>query len=103
MHNYPTVINRYNQGFIKFGPMEQCNLGQWVKYDDYIKDFRELDNFNSQLIVKDMQSISEINNLKNKIIDLESNLKQTRIVCNCLLLLSLIITISVGIINYGYN
>jgi hypothetical protein len=27
-------MKRYNQGFGKFGPMEQCNDGEWVKYDD---------------------------------------------------------------------
>lgn len=28
---------RYNQGFLKFGPMEQCNDGEWIKYEDYVK------------------------------------------------------------------
>ena len=28
-------MKRYNQGFGKFGPMEQCDDGTWVKYEDY--------------------------------------------------------------------
>ena len=28
-------MKRYNQGFGKFGPMEQCDDGKWVKYEDY--------------------------------------------------------------------
>lgn len=28
-------VKRYNQGFGSFGPMEQCNGGKWVKYEDY--------------------------------------------------------------------
>ena len=28
-------MKRYNQGFGKFGPMEQCDNGKWVKYEDY--------------------------------------------------------------------
>lgn len=27
-------MQRYNQGFLKFGPMEQCSEGEWVKYND---------------------------------------------------------------------
>ena len=28
-------MKRYNQGFGGFGPMEQCDDGKWVKYEDY--------------------------------------------------------------------
>ena len=31
-------MNRYNQGFGGFGPMEQSNDGKWVKYEDYDKE-----------------------------------------------------------------
>ena len=27
-------IKRYNQGFAKFGPMEQCDTGEWVKAEE---------------------------------------------------------------------
>ncbi len=29
-------MNRYNQGFKYFGPMEQNDDGDWVKYDDMV-------------------------------------------------------------------
>ena len=29
-------MNRYNQGFKYFGPMEQSDDGDWVKYDDMV-------------------------------------------------------------------
>ena len=28
-------MERYNQGFYKFGPMEQVKDGQWIKYQDH--------------------------------------------------------------------
>lgn len=28
-------MKRYNQGFLKFGPMEQCSSGEWVRYKDH--------------------------------------------------------------------
>ena len=30
-------MNRYNQGFWKFGPMEQCKDGIWGKYADFLR------------------------------------------------------------------
>lgn len=27
-------VNRYNPGFGSFGPMEQCNTGEWVRWKD---------------------------------------------------------------------
>lgn len=30
-------MNRYNQGFWKFGPMEQCKDGVWAKYADFLR------------------------------------------------------------------
>jgi hypothetical protein len=27
-------VKLYNQGFLKFGPMEQCDSGEWVRWDD---------------------------------------------------------------------
>lgn len=29
-------MNRYNQGFYKFGPMEQTSNGKWVKHEDVV-------------------------------------------------------------------
>ena len=31
-------MNRYTQGFRKFGWMEQCNDGEWVKYEDHTQE-----------------------------------------------------------------
>lgn len=30
-------LQRFNQGFLKFGPMEQCSDGEWVRYEDVQK------------------------------------------------------------------
>jgi len=27
-------MKRYNQGFLKFGPMEQCDTGEWARVED---------------------------------------------------------------------
>jgi len=37
-------MKRYNQGFYKFGPMEQCSDGEWAKYEDLIKEMDEFKN-----------------------------------------------------------
>ncbi len=37
-------MKRYNQGFHKFGAMEQCDTGEWVKHSDvdsFIKKYGE--------------------------------------------------------------
>jgi len=39
-------MNRYTQGFRKFGWMEQCNDGEWVKYEDH---FKELIHANTEM------------------------------------------------------
>lgn len=31
------MINRYNRGFYKFGPLEQANDGELVKYEDHVQ------------------------------------------------------------------
>ena len=28
-------MNRYTQGFYKFGPMEQSSTGEWIKFSDH--------------------------------------------------------------------
>ena len=28
------MMKRYNQGFLKFVPMEECDIGEWVKHSD---------------------------------------------------------------------
>jgi hypothetical protein len=45
-------MNRYNQGFGKFGPMEQVWNGKWVKHEDVVlleKTIKELRQQNSTL------------------------------------------------------
>ena len=46
-------MKRYNQGFGKFGPMEQCKDGEWVRYEDAEKEFDEL----KELFVKANDSV----------------------------------------------
>ena len=55
-------MNRYNQGFGKFGPMEQEWNGKWVKHEDVVpleKTIKELRQQNSKLEC-------EIDNMKIK-------------------------------------
>ena len=28
------MMKRYNQGFLKFGPMEECDAGEWTRHSD---------------------------------------------------------------------
>jgi len=48
-------MERYNQGFGKFGPMEQCKDGEWVRYEDAEKEFDEL----KELFVKANDSVED--------------------------------------------
>mgnify|MGYP001809754482 CR=1 FL=1 len=66
-------MNRYNQGFGGFGPMEQCNDGKWVKFDDAQKDIQELKGEISQLeISRDEwyeRALSEMEDWTNESVD----------------------------------
>jgi hypothetical protein len=42
-------MDRYNQGFKYFGPMEQCKDGEWVKYDDVLDYGAEWYEYTSRL------------------------------------------------------
>ena len=37
-------MNRYNQGFGGFGPMEQSSDGKWVKYEDHVSNIHEIED-----------------------------------------------------------
>jgi len=37
-------MKRYNQGFGKFGPMEQCKDGEWIRYEYYEKLHKKYSN-----------------------------------------------------------
>lgn len=54
-------INRYRQGFYKFGPMEQCNDGDWVKYDDFEEKIYNMRN----IVVLDIMERAEMHLFKN--------------------------------------
>lgn len=60
-------IQRYNQGFLKFGPMEQCSDGKWVKYDDVKKRFSDYEDEICDLMNFDMINDATIENLKKHI------------------------------------
>lgn len=42
-------MKRYNQGFAKFGPMEQCDDGEWVKYEDVIETSDKWNKYSEEL------------------------------------------------------
>lgn len=61
-------MNRYNQGFGKFGPMEQEWNGKWVEYKEVdILEKRLLSKINN-LTIESLTQQNEIDslNLKNK-------------------------------------
>ncbi len=35
-------MKRYNQGFLKFGPMEECDTGEWIKAVDADNTMNEI-------------------------------------------------------------
>ena len=60
-------MKRYNQGFVKFGPMEQCDDGEWVKYEDVVDLCAEQQYYNRE----DANNLLvEITELRAKTIDL---------------------------------
>jgi F0F1-type ATP synthase assembly protein I len=62
-------MKRYNQGFGKFGPMEQCNDGEWVRYEDserVINNLRDdIRNLHRELLIT--RKVSAENYKKYKI------------------------------------
>jgi len=64
-------MNRYNQGFWKFGPMEQCNDGIWGKYADFLKVLRLAVSMKNSHIT---QLEAELDEANNKIRKLEQRL-----------------------------
>jgi hypothetical protein len=52
-------MNRYNQGFYRFGLMEQCENGQWVKSEDCDRELKRLNaviiESKDKIIAKDKQ------------------------------------------------
>jgi len=77
-------MNRYTQGFIKFGPMEQCNDGKWIEYAEHekviesiegkIKNLEKMsisaDEHNRKLLKIIDDSIDKIFKLENTILSL---------------------------------
>ncbi len=57
----------YNQGFGKFGPMEQCDTGEWVKWDD-IEPFLRTAELRVQTAMETEKELSaEIENLNMRV------------------------------------
>jgi len=65
-------MNRYNQGFWKFGPMEQCNDGIWGKYADFLKVLRLVVSMKNSRIT---ELEAELDRANNKIRKLEQRLQ----------------------------
>lgn len=44
------MIERYTQGFYKFGPLEQCNDGDLVKYEDHVDEINAKNDYIAFLV-----------------------------------------------------
>lgn len=53
------MITRYNQGFFKFGPLEQCNDGELVKFADHVA---EVDSIIEEIVDENDGTIYELMN-----------------------------------------
>ena len=42
-------MKRYDQGFGKFGPMEQCDKGEWVRYEEVRDNLNKISELYSDL------------------------------------------------------
>jgi len=85
-------IQRYNQGFFKFGPMERCDTGEWVKAKDVdtlrsqVKTYEDLcQELNGRLehallVTKNLSSIAS--NFKQESLDarIKAGLMEKRVV-----------------------
>ena len=65
-------MNRYNQGFFKFGPMEQCKDGIWGKYADFLKVLKLAVSLKNSRITELEKQLDEAN---TKIRKLEQRLQ----------------------------
>jgi hypothetical protein len=63
---YKYGVTAYNQGFYKFGPMEQCATGEWVKWND-IEPVLRAANLRVQTAMETKQdSIARLRNAKGE-------------------------------------
>lgn len=54
---YKYGVTAYNQGFYKFGPMEQCATGEWVRWND-IEPVLRATNLRVQTAMETEQELS---------------------------------------------
>ena len=59
-------IQRYNQGFYGFGPLEKCNTGKLVKFEDADKKAHEYQLWISDLRAEFLKERAEILNKNNE-------------------------------------
>ena len=65
----------YNQGFGKFGPMEQCDTGEWVKWDD-IEPFLRTAELRVQTAMETEKELSADIDYQKYLIDLQTRLSE---------------------------
>jgi hypothetical protein len=58
-------VKLYNQGFYKFGPMEQCDSGEWVRWAD-IEPFLQAAELRVQTAMETEREAIEISELDRK-------------------------------------
>lgn len=64
-------LKRYNQGLWKFGPMEQCNDGEWVRYNQADELINTLHK-NYESVSDDFLDLRVLNNeLESEIVNIQ--------------------------------
>lgn len=66
---------RYNQGFGKFGPMEKCNTGEWVKVNDVLPEIADLKTAIHEHTSEARKLICDRDFYKTQMSTLETNLE----------------------------
>ena len=55
-------LTLYNQGFLKFGPMEQCDSGEWVRWEE-VEPFLKAAELRVQTAMETERAFRDMNRL----------------------------------------
>lgn len=58
-------VTAYNQGFLKFGPMEQCNTGEWVRWTEVEPFLRAAELRVQTAMETESRSMADVEYLQN--------------------------------------
>lgn len=93
-------IKRYNLGFMKFGPLEQCKDGELIKFEDHKAVMKEQINKMTALLGKEIEAQFDLIDEKNEWIDRYENARFKFALTSALAIFGWVVAIAENIIAH---